>query len=46
MTAGTRSPWHVERIDQTIVDRLAARHTPDPLRRRSSRMWSAWRPTG
>ncbi len=31
MTTGTRSPWHVERLDQAIVDRLAARYTLDPL---------------
>ncbi len=31
MTTSTRNPWRIEQIDQSVVDRLAGKHTPDPL---------------
>jgi hypothetical protein len=30
MTTSTRCPWRVDRIDQDIVEHLAANHVPDP----------------
>ena len=30
MTRQTDNPWLVENVDQDLVERLAARHTPHP----------------
>jgi hypothetical protein len=29
MSTSTRNPWRIEKIDQSVVNRLAARHAPD-----------------
>jgi hypothetical protein len=30
MAVRTQNPWRVEKLDQAVVDRLAAAHVPDP----------------